>query len=347
MMMPPPTPAKRHEAIQLAVAEAAQWGLTSVQDNSPWEDFLVYEDLQSEGKLTVRISEWLAFTDSVQVLQEHRAHHPHTDPMLHTGMLKGFMDGSLGSRTAALLAPYSDDPTNSGLPQFEQSQLNQMTRERVAAGFQIGFHAIGDRGVDMALQAFSAAATDIREKQLRAAASPSQADDFRFRIEHAQVVAPDQFEQFELRRNCIHAAQSSPDGHELGGIAHWTGARQDVVCVEAVPAEWCAIGFGTDYPVEPLTPFRGLYAAVTRQNEAGTKSYFPDDKLTIDEAIAAYTSESAYAEFSEREKGTLQPGMLADFVILDRDITKIPSREILGTKVLRTVVGGKTVYEGR
>ena len=141
-------------------------GLTSVQDNSPWEDFLVYEDLEREGKLTVRISEWLPFTDPVQVLQEHRAHHPQTDPMLHTGMLKGFMDGSLGSRTAALLAPYSDDPKNSGLPQFEQAQLNQMTRERVAAGFQIGFHAIGDRGVEMALQAFAPPPAEIREKEL-------------------------------------------------------------------------------------------------------------------------------------------------------------------------------------
>ena len=105
------------------------------------------------------------------------------------------------------------------------------------------------------------------------------------------------------------------------------------------------LAFGTDFPVEPLTPFRGLYAAVSRKNEAGDKQYFPQEKLTIDEAIAAYTSGAAYAEFSEREKGTLEPGKLADFVVLDRDLTKIAPVEILKTRVLRTIVGGKTVYE--
>jgi len=105
------------------------------------------------------------------------------------------------------------------------------------------------------------------------------------------------------------------------------------------------LAFGTDYPVEPITPFRGLYAAVTRKNEAGTKSYYPEQKLTIEEALAAYTTGAAYAEFAEKEKGALRPGMLADFVVLDRDLTKVKPEEILEAKVLRTVVGGKTVYE--
>ena len=105
------------------------------------------------------------------------------------------------------------------------------------------------------------------------------------------------------------------------------------------------LAFGTDYPVEPITPFRGIYAAVTRKNEAGTKEYFPEQKLTIEQAIAAYTTGSAYAQFAEKDKGTLAPGMLADFVVLDRDLTKVAPPEILKTRVLRTVVGGKTVYE--
>jgi predicted amidohydrolase YtcJ len=105
------------------------------------------------------------------------------------------------------------------------------------------------------------------------------------------------------------------------------------------------LAFGTDYPVEPITPFRGVYAAITRKNEAGTAEYVPEEKLTIQEAIAAYTGGSAYAEFAENEKGVLSPGMLADFVVLDRDITKIAPEEILKTRVLRTVVGGRTVYE--
>ena len=107
------------------------------------------------------------------------------------------------------------------------------------------------------------------------------------------------------------------------------------------------LAFGTDYPVEPITPFRGLYAAVTRKNEAGTKEYFPEQKLTIDQAIFAYTLGAAYAEFAENTKGMLVPGMLADFVVLDRDITKVPAPEILKTRVLRTVVGGKTVWEAK
>jgi predicted amidohydrolase YtcJ len=106
-----------------------------------------------------------------------------------------------------------------------------------------------------------------------------------------------------------------------------------------------ALAFGTDYPVEPVAPFRGLYAAVTRKSEDGKQEYFPEQRLTIEEAIAAYTTGSAYAEFAEKDKGLLAPGMLADFVVLDRDLTAIPSVQILGTRVLRTVVGGKTVYQ--
>jgi predicted amidohydrolase YtcJ len=107
------------------------------------------------------------------------------------------------------------------------------------------------------------------------------------------------------------------------------------------------LAFGTDYPVEPITPFRGLYSAVTRKNEAGTKEYVPEQKISIDQAIAAYTTGAAYAEFAESKKGRLAPGFLADFIVLDRDITKVAPAEILQTKVLRTVVGGKTVYEAK
>ena len=107
------------------------------------------------------------------------------------------------------------------------------------------------------------------------------------------------------------------------------------------------LAFGTDFPVEPITPFRGLYAAVTRRNEAGTQEFLPEQKLTLNDAISAYTTGAAYAEFAEKDKGMLEPGKLADFVVLDRDLTKVPPAEILGTKVLRTVVGGQTVYEAK
>jgi predicted amidohydrolase YtcJ len=338
---PNPTNAKRRQAIEQVLSEAARWGLTSVQDNSSWEDFLIYEDLEREGKLTLRISEWLPFTAPLDELKQMRAHHSQTDPMLHTGQLKGFLDGSLGSHTAALLAPYSDEPTNIGLLQFTQDRLNQLTRERTAAGFQIGFHAIGDRAVEMALQAFDAA---------RNAGFPSVKTsnwkDYRFRIEHAQVLFPNQFSRFHK----LGVIASVQPNHLLTDM-NWVDSRIGSERTKYAYA-WrmfldadVPLSFGTDYPVEPLTPFRGLYAAVTRRNEAGTKENHTEQKLTIDEAIAAYTTGAALAEFAEGNKGLLQPGMLADFVVLDRDIIKAQPREILGTRVLRTVVGGKTVYE--
>src|SRR4051812_37022726 len=125
--VPDPSPQQRRKAIELALADAAQWGITSVQDNSSWEDFLVYEQLEKEGKLTARISEWLPFDAPLAQLEKMRAHHDANDPLLHTGMLKGFMDGSLGSGTAALLAPYSDNHSTSGIPRYTQVQLDTMT----------------------------------------------------------------------------------------------------------------------------------------------------------------------------------------------------------------------------
>src|SRR5262249_21189342 len=151
------------------------------QDNSDWEDFLTYEQLEKEGKLTLRISEWLPFDAPVDELQRKRTHHGAFDPMLHTTMLKGFMDGSLGSRTAAMLAPYDDDPRNSGIPRYEQDKLNAMAAERTQANFQLGFHAIGDRGARMALEAFAFA----QQHDPRGKSSLG-----RFRIEHDQVIAP-------------------------------------------------------------------------------------------------------------------------------------------------------------
>jgi predicted amidohydrolase YtcJ len=338
--VPPPSLAQRRRGIELALAEAARAGLTSLQDNSEWQDFLVYEELEKQGKLTARISEWLMFNQPLPLLQQHRSQHPASDPMLHTAMLKGFMDGSLGSRTAALMAPYSDDPGNSGLPQYEQSTLNRMAVERSAAGFQLGFHAIGDRAAQMALDAFAEAARDARQND--------HWRDFRFRIEHDQVIDPGQIEQYRK----LGVIASVQPNHLLTDMNWAVGRIGPDRAKTSYP--WkdfldhgVRIAFGTDYPVELLTPFRGVYAAVTRKNEAGTKEYFPEQKLTIEQALAAYTTGSAYAQFAEKEKGMLAAGMLADFVVLDRDLTKVPPAEILKTQVLRTVVGGKTVYQAQ
>jgi predicted amidohydrolase YtcJ len=345
-VIPPPTPAERKRALSLAFADASIHGVTSVQDYSEWDDFLVMEQLEREDHLPVRVSEWLTFADPIETLKEHRAHHPADDRMLHTGMLKGFMDGSLGSRTAALNAPYSDDPGNSGIPRYDQAKLDAMTKERAAEHFQMGFHAIGDRAVEMALNAFG---TPKRDPSCVVPTvtipQPIITCDPRPRIEHSQVLdAPD----FARYRDLGVIASMQPNhlltdmawaeqrlGHERARYSYAWKSFLD----HGVP-----LAFGTDYPVEPITPFRGIYAAVTRENEAGTQSYFPEEKLTIAQALYAYTQGSAYAEFSENYKGTLGSGMVADFVVLDRDLTTIPAHDILGTKVLRTVVAGHPTY---
>ncbi len=341
-VIPKPTHEKRRQAIELALADLASHGITSSQDFSQWEDFQIYEELEHEGKLTARISEWLTFDDSMEDLNRKRNSHPASDNMLHTGMLKGFMDGSLGSKTAALLEPYSDDPKNSGLPQYEAAKLNAMTKERVLAGYQIGFHAIGDKGVQLALDAFAEAEKAAKEGKVKAADGGA---DYRLRIEHAQVTTAQQI----LRFKDLKVIASVQPNHLLTDM-NWAESRLGAKRAEHSYA-WAeflrrgvVLAFGTDYPVEPVTPFRGLYSALTRTSEDGRKSYYPAQKLNIEQAIAAYTTGAAFAEFAEKQKGKLEPGMLADFVVLDRDITAALPPKILETKVLRTVVGGKTVY---
>lgn len=344
--LPKPTPAERRRAIELALQDAASHGITSVQDNSDWEDFLTYEELEQQGKLTLRITEWLPLEAPLAILEQHRARHEQRDPMLHTGLLKGFMDGSLGSRTAAMLKPYSDEELSMGLPQYKQTQLNEIASQRVASRFQIGLHAIGDAAAQMALTAFESAERYARENDIAGLGPDPQQHDFRFRVEHAQVIDPPQFARFRE----LKVIASVQPNHLLTDM-NWAEQRIGPDRAKYAYA-WrkfmdngVLLAFGTDYPVEPITPFRGLYAAVTRKNEAGNREFYPAQKLTIDQAIAAYTSWAAYAEFAEAEKGALEPDMLADFVVLDRDITKVPPADILATKVLRTVVGGKTVYE--
>jgi predicted amidohydrolase YtcJ len=344
--IPEPTHDRRRQAMELALAEAARQGITSLQDNSKgWEDFQILEEIEKDGKLTARVSEWLPFDDSLDQLNARRSAHPSTDLMLHTGMLKGFMDGSLGSHTAALIEPYSDDPKNSGLPRYDAPKLNEMTKERLLAGYQIGFHAIGDKGAQMALEAFAEAEKAAREKKIKAV---NGGDDYRLRIEHSQVVTPLEIVKY---RDLKIIASMQPC--QLLTDMNWAESRLGAKRA-AHSYAWAeflkrgvVLAFGTDYPVEPLSPFRGLYAATTRKSEDGKKEYFPDQKISMDQAIAAYTTGSAFAEFDEKQKGLIAPGMLADFVVLDRDVTAVAPAKLLQTRVLRTVVGGKTVYEAQ
>ncbi len=373
--VPPPDPATRRKALQLSIADALAHGVTSVQDFSTWDDWLALGEMEYEGKLHLRIAEWVDFNLPLAILKERYASHDPNDTLLHLTQLKGFMDGSLGSRTAALAASYSDDPNNSGIPRYEQEKLNQMSEARAAAGFQLGFHAIGDEANDMALNAFEAAEqvavpanapapppaapgpkTDpdgeiVTESNLVASAIPNRRSaasipaDFRFRIEHAQVLLPGDFDRFE-QLGIIASMQPS---HLLTDM-NWAAARlgpdrsKFAYAWRSMLDHHVTLAFGTDYPVESIDPFRGLYAAVTRQNEAGTMVFHPEQRISLAEAIYAYTQASAFAEFREDRKGRLEPGFLADFIVLDRDITAIPPHDLLGTKVMRTIVGGQTVY---
>jgi predicted amidohydrolase YtcJ len=338
-IIPPPTMDDRRRGDALAIEDAISHGLTSVQDNSDWQDFLVYEDMEKAGKLPIRISEWLSFNDPVEVLKQHRAYHDQDDPMLHTAMLKGFMDGSLGSRTAALKAPYADEPGNSGLPRYDQAKLNAMAVERAQAGFRLGFHAIGDRAASMALDAFA---------QPVDATGKTVAEGHRNRIEHAQVVDPADIQRF-AKLGVIASMQPNHLLTDMNWAEDRLGPQRAAYSYawKALLDAGVVVAFGTDYPVEPVTPFRGLYAAVTRANEAGTKTYFPENKLTRTQALYAYTQGSAYAEFAEQRKGQLLPGFEADYILLDRNLLTCPATEILGTKVLETAVGGRMVYKAQ
>jgi predicted amidohydrolase YtcJ len=336
--VPDPTAEQRRHGIELVLADLAKNGVTSVQDNSDWQDFLLFDQLKSEGRLTVRITEWLPFSASLQDLLNMRAQASTTDPMLHTGALKGFTDGALGSRTAALLAPYSDDPSTSGILVTPPEELRKLAIERDKAGFQIAFHAIGDKANHVAL--------DIFESVLKANGPRDRRD----RIEHAQVVAPEDVPRF-AKLNVIASMQPS---HETSDM-RWAESRLGPDRIHGAYA-WNTmlknnihLAFGTDYPVEPISPFRGLYACVTRElSDGGPKNgWEPQEKITLEQCLNAYTTGSAYADFAENKKGQLKPGFYADFIILSEDLTKALPSQFTKIEVRQTFVAGHPVYQKR
>jgi predicted amidohydrolase YtcJ len=335
LKIPPPSAEQRTRGIELALADVAKNGVTSVQDNSAWEDFLTYHAIKNDGKLTVRITEWLPFAAPLEKLEQMRRDGGTTDPWLRTGALKMVTDGALGSRTAAMLAPYSDDAKTTGIMIMEPEKLRSLAIERDKAGFQLNFHAIGDRANRVTLDVFEAAA------------KANGSRDRRDRIEHAQVVALSDVPRF-ARLQVIASMQPS---HETTDM-RWAEQRVGPERAKGAYA-WATmqkfgvrLAFGTDYDVEPINPFRGLYACVTRELEAGGPpgGWQPQEKISLADCIRAYTSGSAYGEFMEGKKGELKPGEFADFIVLSNDLTKVAPREYTNSRVLRTVVGGDTVY---
>jgi len=334
--IPDPTAEQRRKGIELVLENVARNGVTSAQDYSEWADYQVYQQLKEEGKLTVRITEWLPFNAPLNDLQNMRAQGGTKDPWLKTGALKAFTDGAMSSRTAAMLEPYSDDPSTSGILTSDPEKLTAMAIQRDKAGFQLSFHAIGDRANRIALDVFEAV---VKANGRR---------DRRDRIEHAQVVAPMDFVRFAQ----LHVIASMQPSHQTTDM-RWAEDRIGRERILGAYA-WATmlkngvpLAFGTDYNVEPINPFRGLYACVTRERPEGgpRNGWEPQEKISLEDCIRAYTSGSAYAQFEEGKKGELKAGEYADFVILSNDLTKVPPAQFTKTRVLRTVVAGRTVYQ--
>ena len=344
--VPPYSGVQRRRALELAIDEAVKYGVTSLQDNSvgsqedgenySWQNFLIYQQIQWEGKLKARITEWMPFGLPIERLEEMRRVGGTTDPWLKTGALKAFLDGSLGSRTAAMLAPYSDDPSTSGILRMNPKQLAVLAVERDRAGFQIAFHAIGDRANRVGLDTFEA---------VRSANGPR---DRRDRIEHAQIVS-----KADLPRFASLGVIASMQPSHLLDDQRWAADR---IGPERIPGAYAwrtmektgaHLAFGTDYPVEPINPLRGVYSCITRELPGGGPEggWQPEEKLTVAECLHEYTMGSAYAEFEEHRKGTIAPGMLADIVVFPDDITRIPARDLLKTPVVMTIAGGQIVYQ--
>ncbi|MBV9958901.1 MAG: amidohydrolase, partial [Acidobacteria bacterium] len=305
-------------AIERALAEARRYGITSIQTNDvPSSDVTpLYREFLQQGRLTVRVAEWQQFDNSVADLKRERAEFDalKIDPFrIRLTALKGYVDGTLGSRTAAMLAPFSDDPHNSGIPRKSPEELTRMIVERADAGFQIALHAIGDRANRMALDGFEAAEKHRPSAVYRADANRT-IPPYRNRIEHAQVVAPSDFARF---RDLGVIASMQPS-HAISD-KRWAQDRlgeyrvQGAYAWHTMRAFGVHVPFGTDWPVEPIDPYRGLYAAVTRQSTEGEPvgGWWPQERISIADAIRCYTAEGAYASFEENDKGQLAVGMLA------------------------------------
>ncbi len=346
-LIPQPSPEQLNKGMELALDMARRFGITSVQDNSGYQTTKLYRAFLQQDKLTVRVSEWLDFEDSVQELTRQRdefASFKDDKNRLHLGAVKGYVDGTLGSKTASMLAPFTDDDKNVGIMRRPAEELTKMMVERDAAGFQVALHAIGDKANRMALDGFAEAnrqnRTDVDGATVRFAR--------RHRIEHAQVVNPSDFKRF-AELGIIASMQPS---HAISD-KRWAELRLGEYRVlgsyawHLMQSYGVHVPFGTDFPVEPINPYNTLYAAVSRQDASGEPfgGWQPQEKLSMAEAIRCHTYESAYAEFAEMEKGEIKVGMLADLVVHSKDLLTIQPKEILTTEPICTIFNGRVVYQ--
>ena len=343
-IMPPLPHDVRMKAVKNGLAHAASLGVTSVQDMNPeYADIAVYAELEQRGELTTRIYAAPLITQvDDQVKTGYR--HAFGTPYLRIGALKSYADGSLGSRTAYFFEPFSD--TVQGQPATDHGLLSDgmhppsLMRDRMmradAAGLQLCTHAIGDQGISMILDIYS---------EIAKAHGPDV--DRRWRIEHAQHMAAKDFDRFAQLRviASVQPYHAIDDGRWAEArIGHDRASR--TYAFRTFLNHGVKLAFGTDWDVAPLNPMFGLYAATTRATLDGKNpgGWFPEQKLTIQESIEAYTLGSAYAEFQDTVKGSITPGKFADMVLLSDDVLTIDPVKIRDVKVLKTIVGGKVVF---
>jgi predicted amidohydrolase YtcJ len=321
--------------IRAALAHAASLGVTTIQDmTASSTELRAYQTLRNKGELTARI--YSIQNRDPRELRDAGIGTGFGDDWLRIGGIKIFSDGSMGAGTAAFFEPYTDDPATSGLLIYSAEELRQRVFDADAAGFQVIVHAIGDRANTLVL--------DTVEQLVAERGSA----DRRFRIEHAQVVRPSDKQRF-AKLGVIASVQPS---HCIDDMRWAEGRIGRARCanaynVRSFAAAGVKVAFGTDWFVEPLNPMIGLYAALTRQFPNGTPpdGWFAEERITLAEAVEYYTVGSAYAEFADHRKGSLTPGKLADLVMLSHDIFAIPSREILDTRPVMTIVGGRIVHD--
>lgn len=337
-VLPKTTPEQRLRAVQRALEQAASLGVTSLQDMSPtYDDIAVYADLANRGALTARISAAPIETgwyDQAKL----GLHRSFGSPWLRIGAVKGYADGSLGSTTAYFFDPYIDAPTTRGRLSDEMQPLDSVRTRLMAAdyaGLQLCLHAIGDAGISHVLDLYGDIVRSNGERNRR------------FRIEHAHYIAPKDFDRFAALK-VIASVQPYHTIDEGRWVEKRIGAEraQTAWAFRTLLDKGVRLALGSDWTVAPLNPMLTLYAATTRATLDGTHpdGWLPGQKLTIAEAVTAYTSGSAFAEFQEAEKGSLTRGKLADLVMLSDDIFSIPPAAIKDVRVLTTIVGGKVVH---
>jgi predicted amidohydrolase YtcJ len=344
--VPEPTRADTRKAILAAIAESNRWGLTGVHDaGEDAETIGIFEELAKAGNYNLR--NYVMLSDPGEPGSPAALRNPYLrrgpqsalyDGHLWVRAIKLYADGALGSRGAALLAPYADEPTNSGLLVSRPEHLRVWAETALRSGFQVNVHAIGDRGNRTVLDAFESALRTV----------PTA--DHRFRIEHAQVLSPEDIPRF-AKLGVIPSMQPT---HQTSDM-RWAEARVGPQRIRGAYA-WrsllntgVVIPSGTDFPVEEVNPLLTFHAAVTRQDPTNwpVGGWYPEQKMTREEALQSMTIWPAYAGFQESMLGSLTPGKYADFVVLDRDIMRIRDTEILATRVISTWIGGKRVYEAK